>query len=73
MSSSDIAGKSSAAKLGSVLITKYGNAMTSLILPSVQRPLDGAIVAVEYVVTHSYSTVEKNWVTQDFELEAGKR
>ena len=73
VSSSDITEPTGSARLSIDIITEQGGTLSYWILPSVAGPFDVAHVLVDDVIVFTYSNVESNWVTQEIQIQPGKR
>ena len=73
VSSSDITESTGFARLSIDIITEQGGTLSYWILPSVAGPFDIAHVFVDDVIVFTYSNLESNWVTQEIQIQPGKR
>jgi hypothetical protein len=73
VSSVDIPGSTGAASMSIDIITEKGGTLSYWILPSVEGPFDVVNVLVDDVIVFSYSNVESDWVTQEIQIQPGKR
>lgn len=73
VSSADISESAGSANLSIDIITEQGGTLSYWILPSVAGPFDLAHVLVDDVIVYSYSNVESAWVSQEIQIQPGKR
>lgn len=73
VSSADISESTGSASLSKDIITEKGGTLSYWILPSVSGPFDVVNVLVDDVIVFSYSSVESDWLTQEIQIQPGKR